>query len=311
MSISAGSMVSDHGRPRAGRAPLRSVRRRRGTTSMGTATASASRFASSPRAWCRPESQRSRTRRRRSTSTRPMSCGPDRRSWWGGPTRRARRPGRTWSMRTFDAEPRRRRRARCRWRLRVTSKGDVTLARRTRGRGLRRGEDDANGFEQIRVHTGSLDWTVGPAFLPPSVRTKIALVELDAAHLLVSFSVGVDPAETGVPNASSQVLGAILEPCWRRGRRERGARADQRDHRRRVCRDGARVRERRWSSTGCWSTARGGRRRVAGDPNGEQMWAAPVGPAADGGLTAGRARRCCCRGRRRIERGTREGRRWR
>ena len=54
--------------------------------------------------------------------------------------------------------------------------------------------DDANGLETIRVHTGSTDWTVGPAFLPAPSGNKPALAPLDATHLIVAYVVGLAPA---------------------------------------------------------------------------------------------------------------------
>jgi cysteine-rich repeat protein len=62
--------------------------------------------------------------------------------------------------------------------------------------------DDANGLETIRVHTGTTDWTVGPAFLSAPVAPKPALVQLDATHLLVAYAVGIAPlAEGGAADA--------------------------------------------------------------------------------------------------------------
>ena len=57
--------------------------------------------------------------------------------------------------------------------------------------------DDANGLETIRVHTGSTDWTVGPAFLPAPSGNKPALAQLDATHLLVAYTVGLAPSTGG------------------------------------------------------------------------------------------------------------------
>jgi cysteine-rich repeat protein len=71
--------------------------------------------------------------------------------------------------------------------------------------------DDAGGFETIRVHAGSTDWTVGPAFLPAPAPAKPALVQLDATDLLVVYAVGVAPAaDAGVPPASSKIQVALL-----------------------------------------------------------------------------------------------------
>ncbi len=58
--------------------------------------------------------------------------------------------------------------------------------------------DDANGLETVRVHTGSTDWTVGPAFLPAPSAGRPAVAQLDATHLLVTYVVGVPPV--GAPS---------------------------------------------------------------------------------------------------------------
>ncbi len=67
--------------------------------------------------------------------------------------------------------------------------------------------DGANGLETIRVHTGSTDWTVGPAFLPGPAGVKPALAQLDATHLVVAYAVGLDRSDSGVVNrAKIQVV---------------------------------------------------------------------------------------------------------
>ncbi len=87
--------------------------------------------------------------------------------------------------------------------------GDVTLAP-FEGSWAAAWRDDANGFETIRVTTGSTSWTVGPGFLPPSVTTKLALVELDASNLLVLYSQGSAASDAGAPNAVSTLMAAVL-----------------------------------------------------------------------------------------------------
>ena len=87
--------------------------------------------------------------------------------------------------------------------------GDVTLAPFA-GSWAAAWRDDANGLEQIQVVAGSTQWTVGPAFVPPSVTTKLALAPLDANDLLLVYSIGADPGDTGVPNAISTLQAAVL-----------------------------------------------------------------------------------------------------
>jgi len=62
--------------------------------------------------------------------------------------------------------------------------------------------DGANGLETIRVHTPSTDWTVGPAFWPAPAGVRPALAQLDSTHLVVTYAVGLDPTDSGVPNGS-------------------------------------------------------------------------------------------------------------
>jgi hypothetical protein len=69
--------------------------------------------------------------------------------------------------------------------------------------------DDTSGIEQIRVHTGAMDWTVGP-FLPGPANDKPALAELDATHLLLAYSVGIDTTGSGVANGS-KIQVAVLD----------------------------------------------------------------------------------------------------
>jgi hypothetical protein len=69
--------------------------------------------------------------------------------------------------------------------------------------------DDASGLETIRVHAGPTDWSVGP-FLPGPADGKPALAALDATHLLLVYTVGFDPAETGVADAPKVQL-AVLD----------------------------------------------------------------------------------------------------
>jgi hypothetical protein len=69
--------------------------------------------------------------------------------------------------------------------------------------------DDTNGLESIRAHTGSMDWTVGP-FLPGPANDKPALAQLDATHLALVYTVGVDAADSGVASAS-KIQVAVLD----------------------------------------------------------------------------------------------------
>jgi hypothetical protein len=88
--------------------------------------------------------------------------------------------------------------------------GDVTLAA-FEGSWAAAWRDDAGGFEEMRVHTGNLDWTVGPGFLPAPDAGKLALVELDASHLLLIYPVGSGSADGDAPNATSSLQLAILD----------------------------------------------------------------------------------------------------
>jgi hypothetical protein len=74
--------------------------------------------------------------------------------------------------------------------------------------------DDVNGLETIRVHGGSTDWTVGPAFLPGPVGSKPAIAQLDATHLLVAYSVGTPPVALAPDGGTSDAGtdGASLAP---------------------------------------------------------------------------------------------------
>jgi cysteine-rich repeat protein len=76
------------------------------------------------------------------------------------------------------------------------SEADVVLANFA-GSWAAAWRDDANGLETIRVHAGSLDWTVGPAFLPAPTASKPALAQLDATHLIVAYTVGIAPTSGG------------------------------------------------------------------------------------------------------------------
>jgi hypothetical protein len=156
--------------------------------------------------------------------------------------------------------------------------GDVTLAT-FEGSWAAAWRDDsvgaASGFEQIRVHTGSTDWTVGPAFVPPSTPGKIALSELDATHLLVVYPVGIDPGDTGVPNAASKLQAAVVnlaQPGLVTGidipvntAVEGSAAAGLSHALPSVARAGSTV------YLAWWTEA------ALGDPNGEQLWLQPVG----------------------------------
>jgi hypothetical protein len=58
-----------------------------------------------------------------------------------------------------------------------------------------------SGLETLGVRTGSTTWSIGP-YLPGPVGDRPALAELDATHLLVVYTEGTDPEETGVSNGS-------------------------------------------------------------------------------------------------------------
>jgi hypothetical protein len=70
--------------------------------------------------------------------------------------------------------------------------------------------DDAGGLETVRVHAESMDWTIGPAFLPAPVSSKPALAPLDGNHLLAVYAVGVDSTDSGVANGSA-VWTAVID----------------------------------------------------------------------------------------------------
>jgi hypothetical protein len=155
--------------------------------------------------------------------------------------------------------------------------GDVTLAP-FEGSWAAAWRDDTvgggSGFEQIRVHTGGTDWTVGPAFLPPSVAGKIALAELDSSHLLVVYPVGIDPGDTGVPNAGSKLQFAVVnfaQPGAVSGAdlpintAAEGSAAGLSHAYPNAVRVGS-------TAYLAWWTA-----AAAGDPNGEELWLQPVG----------------------------------
>jgi len=65
-----------------------------------------------------------------------------------------------------------------------------------------------DGGELVRVHGGGVDWSVGP-FLPGAEKERPALIALDASNLLVVFSEGTDPLDTGTP-ALTRLRGALL-----------------------------------------------------------------------------------------------------
>jgi cysteine-rich repeat protein len=68
---------------------------------------------------------------------------------------------------------------------------------------------DASGDELIRVRTGSVSWTVGP-FVPGETLERPTLVDLDATHLLLVFTEGTDPLDTGTPSVT-RLRAAILD----------------------------------------------------------------------------------------------------
>jgi hypothetical protein len=76
------------------------------------------------------------------------------------------------------------------------------------------------GSETIRIRSGANEWTTGP-FLPGAPDERPALAALDAETLLVVFTEGVDPLQTGTANVF-RLRGALLssaavgptEPFW-------------------------------------------------------------------------------------------------
>ena len=88
------------------------------------------------------------------------------------------------------------------------SSGSVALGRFGTGWAAAWRATSDEGQELIRVHAGSVDWSVGP-FVPGAPGERPALVELDASNLLVVFSEGTDPFQTGTP-ALTRLRGAIL-----------------------------------------------------------------------------------------------------
>jgi hypothetical protein len=65
-----------------------------------------------------------------------------------------------------------------------------------------------NGLETVHIRTGSTTWSIGP-YLPGPVDDRPALAELDATHLLVVYTEGTDPEETGVANGSKLRVGVL------------------------------------------------------------------------------------------------------
>ncbi len=66
------------------------------------------------------------------------------------------------------------------------------------------------GLESVRVAiSGGITWSTEPT-LPGPTGDRPAVVELDAQHLLVLFSVGADPAETGAAVTVGQLRAAVL-----------------------------------------------------------------------------------------------------
>jgi len=57
------------------------------------------------------------------------------------------------------------------------------------------------GHSAIEVKAGTLVWSTPPE-LPPPVEARPALVELDASHLLVVFTVGTNPDDSGSASAA-------------------------------------------------------------------------------------------------------------
>jgi hypothetical protein len=82
------------------------------------------------------------------------------------------------------------------------SEADVALAALGASGWAAAWRDDSAGLETIRVHAGSADWTIGPAFLPAPAATKPALTAIDGTHLVVAYAVGIDSTDSGVANDS-------------------------------------------------------------------------------------------------------------
>jgi len=66
----------------------------------------------------------------------------------------------------------------------------------------------SEGVERIQVRANDVTWTVGP-FAPGAEGDRPALAEVDSQHLLVVFSVGTDPTESGVADVP-RLRGALL-----------------------------------------------------------------------------------------------------
>lgn len=65
------------------------------------------------------------------------------------------------------------------------------------------------GTEQIEIAAGGERWSVGP-FLPPPPSDRPALAELDDERLLLVFTEGTDPEESGVAN-NPRLRAAVLD----------------------------------------------------------------------------------------------------
>jgi hypothetical protein len=89
------------------------------------------------------------------------------------------------------------------------SEGDVVLAPFA-GSWAAAWRDDSAGLETIEVFAGGATSTIGPAFLPGPVASKPAMTALDATHLLVVYTVGVEAGDSGVAS-DSQLAFAVVD----------------------------------------------------------------------------------------------------
>jgi hypothetical protein len=88
------------------------------------------------------------------------------------------------------------------------SEGDVALAPWGSSWAAAWRSDD-NGVETLQVRSGGSTWSIGP-YLPGPVGSRPALAEFDSGHLLVVYTEGTDPEDTGVAN-SSKLRVAVLD----------------------------------------------------------------------------------------------------
>ena len=88
------------------------------------------------------------------------------------------------------------------------AEGDVALASFQGAMAAAWRATDA-GQEVLHATAGGVKWTVGPLLGGPA-DDKPALAELDATHLLLVFTEGTDPLNTGIANVS-RLRGAVLD----------------------------------------------------------------------------------------------------